>query len=168
MPQKKFFPSVDDVQQFFPEGPYKTKSGGNLFKLFELTPEQTRQHFLSNSAADPEGIRGFCRSYMIPNLLKGGIGGMEFHKIRGEIVVCLNGEFSWILEDVYGQKRTLILTAGWSFVMPPFIMHTYKALEDGSGLLVVANTAFDVNRPETRDTYSAVEFEMLREIADEF
>jgi hypothetical protein len=47
--------------------------------------------------------------------------------------------------------------------MIPFILHAYEVLEEGSNLLIVANTLFNPNNSKTHDTYSIKEFRELQE-----
>ena len=46
--------------------------------------------------------------------------------------------------------------------MPPYILHSYMVLEEGSGLLVLANTLFNPEVKETHDTYSMQAFRELQ------
>ena len=67
------------------------------------------------------------------------------------------------MEDVYGGSRKIILDQRTrALLIPPFVMHTYTALEEAE-LIGVSNTLYDHDDPETHDTYSQEVFDRLRE-----
>ncbi|MFH1098413.1 MAG: WxcM-like domain-containing protein [Candidatus Uhrbacteria bacterium] len=153
-----------DIRTFTSVGPWTAKSGGELTVLFALPWDTLAAFFrydnneLSNVPGDIRGLR--C--YRVKNVPDGGIGGMEFHRIREEIIVCLRGAFTLECEDIKGRRRRFRLKNGRGIWIPPYVLHTYKALANRSGLLVVANTLFDPNNHAMRDTYSQEAFRMLR------
>ncbi|QQG46263.1 MAG: WxcM-like domain-containing protein [Candidatus Niyogibacteria bacterium] len=156
---------VRDVMSFSPRGPWDTKSGGKLTVLLALPYNKVIQQFFRYDASElahvPSDIRGF-RSYTVMNLPCGRIGGTEFHHIREEIVFCLNGQILWKCEDVHGSIREDTLNIGDGLWMPPYILHTYEVLQPDSGLIVLANTLFTPDDPQTHDTYSIEEFKKLQ------
>lgn len=88
------------------------------------------------------------------HIKKSKIGAHEWHKIRCEIVSVIKGKVLWKLQDTQGGKIEHILDqTNNSLLIPPYLMHTYEALEDDSEILVVANTIFIVNDKTTHDTY---------------
>ena len=148
-----------------PSGPWDTKSGGTLNVLFAMPLVTVRDRFLhyENDELDrvPSDIRGL-RAYTISDLPNGRIGVTEWHRIREEMVFALEGSVRWMCEDLFGDKREYVLIAGVGVWMPPFILHTYEVKEEGSGLLVIANTLFIPNDPRTHDTYSMETFRELQ------
>jgi len=160
MKQPSDFPSVADVQVFEARGPWDTKSGGELKVLFALPLTTLLDCYLKYKPSDLEpDIRGL-RVYTVGNLPKGRIGGTEWHRLRQEIVFGMSGAVRWTCEDLSGDKREFLIDCQRGIWMPPSILHTYEVIEEGSSLLVVANTLFVPGDPETHDTYSA---EMFRE-----
>lgn len=160
---KRYAP-VDAVEEFRVRSPWKTKSDGKLHARFAL-PFTVVHRYLTYDEEElarvPLDIRGL-RCYTVRDLPKDGIGGTEFHRIRDEIVVGLDGSVEWECEDVYGARRTYTITPSNGVRIPPFILHTYRVLEEGSGLLVFANTLFDPEDPRTHDTFSRDEFRALQ------
>ncbi len=157
------FNTVEEVIVCEARGPWTTKSGGELTVLsalpFSTTIDQFFNYKEKELAKMPKGfdIRGL-RIYSVRNLSAHQIGGMEFHKIRQEMIFCLEGSVRWECEDVFGNKKNWMLTPGIGVWMPPYILHTYKVLEEKSGLLVVCNTLFIPEDKRTHDTYSKEEF----------
>lgn len=169
--------TVDRIELFsslqhpFKRGPFITKSKGSLIVNFApRRGEAILRRFLDY---DPEEVARIplpmitIREYEVLNLPRGNskentiLGGTEFHRIREEVVICTGGKVQWTCEDVYGGKIETVLCAGDAVWMPPFILHTYMSLKDGSSLRVLCNTFFYPNNPETSDTYSE---EMFREL----
>lgn len=158
--------TVDAVSVIHAEGPFRTKSDGQLLVHVALPHAALAGFFSWNPdelARVPEGfeMRGL-RSYSVRNLPLGPFGGTEFHRLRNEIVLGLDGEIDWECEDVYGNVRRFTLTPGVGVRMPPFILHTYWSRKPQSGLYTVVNTMFGLDHPVTRDTYSVEEFRELQ------
>ncbi len=151
------YPTVEQVHLIEARGPWLTKSGGDLMVSLALPLEQISMGFLNYDLEElsriPEDIRGL-RIYTVRGLSTGRIGGTEFHRIRQEYIQVLEGATSWEFEDLYGEKSTCILQGARSVYIPPFILHTYQVLEEGSGITVLANTLFNPENPATQDTYS--------------
>jgi dTDP-4-dehydrorhamnose 3,5-epimerase-like enzyme len=99
---------------------------------------------------------------MVSNIPKGSIGAREVHKVRHELAFVLDGSVRWTCEDVYGNVKECILDKTTAIWTPPYVLHTYEALEENSRILVIANTLFDPNDPRTHDSYSETEFRELQ------
>lgn len=164
--------TVDDVLELPVQGPWVTKSKGQLDKLFEIgfdllfhggyfDYDATELSYLSKD------IRGL-RSYTVHKLKQKQengepvIGGMEYHRIRKELFFVLEGGATIELEDVYGKIKKVALNPRNGLFIPPFILHTYWINADNTRLLVIANTLFDANDDRTKDTYSTVVFKELQ------
>lgn len=153
-------PSIDDVWVIETNGEWPTKSGGNLSILLRIDFALVESFLtydpdeLKNVTFDIRGLR----SYMVKNVPKGSIGANEWHKIRNEIVYCLEGSFDWECKDVYGNYKKFTLDKNSAIMTPHHILHTYTALEDNSCIAVLANTLFLPNKPETHDTYRVADF----------
>lgn len=168
--------TVDAVLELLVEGPYPTKSGGKLDKLFEFNSNSL---FLLNDyhsyfdydeeelARLPKDIRGL-RSYTVHGLNvhqandSPSIGGVEFHRLRKELFFVLDGMASVAVEDVYGGKKKFMLDPQKGLYILPFILHTYTVTAENTRLLVVANTIFNHNNDLTKDTYSLEAFRELQ------
>lgn len=171
--------SVESVRTFFSVitggrpiesfGPFWTKSEANLAVLFAFGMEFNWQDLFNYNEQELArigiDIRGF-RIYEISALKQGVIGGTEFHRIRKEIVTITKGSIVIQLEDLSGRKADFTLTRGQGVWIPPFIKHTYQALEDDTRLVAIANTLFDPTNSTTFDTYSDEEFERLKSQLD--
>ena len=107
-------------------------------------------------------IRGL-RTYTVRNQNPGRLGGMEFHRLRWEYVIGLEGGFEWLCEDLWGQKKISIISVSKGILLPPSILHTFKAVEKNSGLLVVCNTLFNPSDEKTWDSYPESEFRKLQQ-----
>ena len=149
--------------------PWKTKSGGYLEVLFHL-PWNLVQRVISSTyepeelANMPEGfdIRGL-RGYSVMNIPEDKIGGLEFHRIRHEIIYSLGGEVEWRFEDVYGKMKEILLSGDKVIYFPPLIKHDYWTPKNSGGSLgVFCNTLFNPLDKITQDTYSAEIFEGLK------
>src|SRR5690606_23717408 len=92
---------------------------------------------------------------------KGAVGANEWHRIRAEIAIVTKGSVAWTNSDIENHTSTLILNRRQSILIPPFILHTYKVLEDDAELLILANTLFNPEDPATHDTYSKDQFYKL-------
>jgi hypothetical protein len=156
--------SIEYVSEIEARGPWKTKSDAELKVLFAM-PYDKLLEFLKYDENElrqlPENITGL-RSYSVKGLVKGSLGGMEFHRIRKELLFGLEGVVDVECEDVYENKRRFRLDSQYGIYIPPFILHTYKTIEDG-GVLVVANTLFNPEDKTTHDTYSQIIFRKLQE-----
>ena len=156
---------VDKIQVLDARGPWQTKSGGKLMVAFTLPFDVVQQRYFAYDQEElkkvPEDIRGL-RIYTVRDLPQGPIGGTEFHRIREEIIYGLEGKIKMECEDLFGGKKKFILTPEKGIWMPPFILHTYKMMEEKSGLLVIANTLFNPDDPRTHDTYSLEVFRQLQ------
>ena len=157
--------SVAQIGVFPNEGPWKSKSGGELNVLFARHLSFITGLFFEYDADElekiPRDIRGL-RMYRMDNIPKGGIGGNEFHRIRQEIIIPIKGRLVYECADLFGQKRDFDLTPKTSIWLPPLVMHTYQAQEDNSSIVVIANTLYDAADKETWDTYSLEEFNNLQ------
>ncbi len=156
--------AVRDIQPMTCRGPWDTKSGGKLNVMFSMPLGDLQDVYLDYNEEEIDkvpDIRGL-RVYTVRQLPKGRIGGTEFHKIREEIVFAIEGCVLWTCEDIFGQKRDFMLNSQVGVWMPPYILHTYEAREEGSGLLVMANTLFNPDDPSTHNTYSVEKFRELQ------
>jgi uncharacterized RmlC-like cupin family protein len=153
------YASVKDLRIMKVKGPWTTKSGGELSVLMALNSISLKEF-----VGEPGEISRGLRLYTVGNLPKNKEGGREFHREREEIIFSLKGEISFLLEDLFGDKFLFVLKEGEDGIwIPPFILHTYKALKENSALLVIANTLFDPDDKTTHDTYSKEVFEGIKE-----
>ena len=158
-------PTVDDIEVLPAAGPWRSKSGGKLSVPFALPYARAMQLFSYNEAEldrIPRDIRGL-RMFALEDIPVGGVGGGEFHRIRSEIAITVRGRLRWVCEDLYGGRRVLTPEKNASLRLPPFILHTMEAMEDGSAAVMIANTLFDPDDVRTHDTYPATEFRTLQE-----
>ena len=158
---------VQDIKVMNVLGPWQTKSRGNLMVLFSLSQTINLQEFFKWDKRELENIpdiRGL-RYYIVKDLPKGEIGGVEFHKVRQELVFATKGAVKWKCEDLYGNQKNTILTSQNGIWLPHFILHTYEVLVEGTELAVVANTTFDPEDSQTHDTFSSSEFQKLQKIS---
>lgn len=155
---------VHDILEIASKGPWKTKSDAELIVLFAL-PYDDLLGYIKYDESElrqiPEDIRGL-RSYSVRGLKNGSMGGMEFHRIRKELLFGLEGLIDVECEDVYRNKRNFRLDSQKGIYIPPFILHTYETIED-AGLLVIANTLFNPDDSRTHDTYPQEVFRKLQE-----
>jgi hypothetical protein len=156
--------TVADIETFPVRGPWTTKPGGALDVLCAM-PWKYVQRYLTYDDAElariPSDIRGL-RLYRIRDLPIGRVGGTEFHRVRTEIAIGLTGVERWECEDLSGGSRQFELTPVIGVRIPPFLLHTYTVLAGGSGHLVITNTLFDPDDPQTHDTYSLEAFRDLQ------
>lgn len=162
--------SVAQIGVFPNEGPWPTKSGGELNVLFARHLSYITGLFFEYNKKElakiPRDIRGL-RMYRVDNIPKGRIGGKEFHRIRQEITIPIKGRLAYECEDLFGKKRNFDLTPKTSVWIPSLIMHTYEALEADTAFIIIANTLYDAADKDTWDTYSLEEFRVLqRELRD--
>ncbi len=156
--------SIDNIVEIEAKGPWRTKADAELSVLFSMSYDQVLS-FLKYSKYElkklPLDIRGL-RSYFIRDMKKEKISGMEFHRIRKELLFGINGDFDVICEDIYRTKKKFILNPQKGIYIPQFILHTFITKEEGD-ILVIANTLFKPEDPRTYDTYSKEEFMKLQE-----
>ncbi len=158
---------IEEVRVLKSRGPWRTRSQADLSVVLAIDFADVMDRFLSYQMDElarlPASfdIRGL-RMYIVRGIPIGTIGGTEFHRIREEMVFCLNGAVEWMCEDLLGKKKKILLTPHHGVWMPSFILHTYSAEENGSDLLVLANTLFNPNDSRTHDTYGAEEFRALQ------
>jgi len=159
-------PTVDDIIDLEVKGPWTTKSNAVLNVLLAMPHDLATQFLTYDDELGklPVDIRGL-RIYSVRGLKKGSVGGTEFHRIRKEQIIGLDGSVDLELEDVYGRKRNVVITPKRGVHFPPFILHTYTTLQDNSGLLVVANTLFNADNPTTNDSYTS---DVFREIQSHY
>jgi len=158
-------PLIKDIQEIKAKGPWKTKSDGDLMVAFALSDKIDLPKFFKYNHQEMKNIpdiRGL-RCYTVRNLSKDQIGGGEFHRLRQEIVFALEGSVQWECEDIMGNKKIITITTQNGFWLPPFILHSYVVLEEGSGMGAIANTIFDPKYPQTHDTFPLEEFRQLQE-----
>jgi hypothetical protein len=153
--------TVESVGEVRVKGPWKTKSNALLRMLFAFSQDELPLLFQYDEAEVkrlPKDVRGL-RIYHIRDLKRGSEGAKEFHRIRTEIMLALRGEFKAVCRDLHGNEKTFRLKES-GIVVPPYIWHKYVTVEDGE-LLVVANTIFDPDDPETHDSYPEDVFRRL-------
>jgi hypothetical protein len=153
------FPNVECVKHVHVDGPWKSKSGGILSSL--LTLDLSSLLFFLNGRGNFEKKDRGLHIYRVNYIPNNGKGGKEFHKEREEIVFCSQGVIAWDFEDLFGKKRHIGgISETEGLWIPPYILHTYKALEDHSELIVVSNTIFGSGE----DVYDKEEFEKMKVI----
>lgn len=148
---------VADIQVLPIKGPWNTKSGGFLNVLFNIPYADLAERFfvydpdeLQNISQDIRGLR----SYHVSQLKKGSIGANEWHKIRNEIIFTPNGSIRLDCYDLDGETASIVIDQSQCAWVPPYIMHTYTALQDNTEIIVITNTLFDPSDASTHDTYS--------------
>lgn len=155
------FNSIGSVQTIETSGPWKSKSGGVLEVALAL-PQDKLAMFLDfdNPAFNeaPQNIRGL-RVYTVSDIPKNSVGGKEWHKARTELISATAGSAALECVDVDGNEETFILDGTSTILIPPGILHTYQALEDGTRLQVIANTLFIPEDPATHDTFMVESFD---------
>lgn len=158
-------PTVKDMLVIETRGPWPSKSGGKLMVTFALPWASVKHRYFHYDSEElcrvSQDIRGL-RMYTVRGMPRKAVGGNEWHRIRDEMVFVLEGSFLWRCEDLYGQTRDITLTSDVGVWMPPFLLHTYEAQEEGCGLLVVANTLYIPGDSSTHDTYLVPEFRKLQ------
>ncbi len=165
MNSKEEYFSIKDVKLIKTPNTWETKSGGTLTVPLALPIETLTKIFLHYSQKElrevPENIRGL-RIYLVNDIPQGKTGGKEFHKIREEIVIVVQGSAKWTCEDITGDTKEFTLKMGQGIWNRPYIFHTYESLEDHTILAVVCNTLFNPDNPKTHDTYKEEEFRALQ------
>jgi len=158
--------SVEDIEILEFRGPWQSKSGGELNVLFAIPYDILQSKYFNYDSEElkdiPEDVRGL-RSYAVSKIPKGSIGANEWHKIRHEMVFATRGSFRWTCEDLQGNKKEFVLNSGQGAWTPPYLLHTYEALEDDSTIMVIANTLFNPDEPATHDSFSAEDFRDLQD-----
>lgn len=152
---------VADIQILPTRGPWNTKSDGLLTVLFHIPYADILERFFAYNPNElneiPQDIRGL-RSYHVSQLKKGAIGANEWHKVRHEIIFTPKGSIRLDCRDLSGDEVSITVDSSRCAWLPPYIMHTYTALENKTEIIVIANTLFDPSDPSTQDTYSADSF----------
>ncbi len=156
---------VNEIKELKARGPWTTKSDGSLMVNFAFPSAEFQEKFFSYNDAElaklPKDIRGF-RMYNVSGLKKGSIGGGEFHRVRQEFVIMIEGETWWTFEDLSAKTRNVLLTPQKAIWLPPFVLHSYGVLSETATFVVIANTLFDPQDPRTHDTYSRGDFRKLQ------
>ena len=145
-------PLIKDVRLFSSKRSWKTKSDGELRVLFQIPHEEARSYLETAHFPSPD-IRGL-RAYMVDGLMKGKVGGKEFHKIRKEFFSVTRGSLDLEVRDLQGNIKTYHLGKGECLFIPPYILHTYTVKEDSTSFVVVASTTFNPDDEGTHDTYA--------------
>jgi mannose-6-phosphate isomerase-like protein (cupin superfamily) len=148
---------------------WTTKSKAQLFVHLRIPHDVNVATFQAYDAdelasianAGGQDIRGI-RTYAVNEIQPGQVGGTEFHRIREEIITCTAGRLRWTVNDLAGGERVFDLKPGQSVWMPPFIMHTYEALDVNTCLSVLCNTLFHPEDKRTHDTYGHDDWKRLR------
>lgn len=157
-------PTVADIRTINGSGPWSTKSGGELNVLFAIGYDDMMNRYFQYSKDELDtisyDIRGL-RSYKVSGLEAGVVGANEWHKVRQELVFTLKGAVRWVCEDLSGKTREFLLEQDQGIWIPSHILHTYTATTQ-SEILVVANTLFIPDNPQTHDTYPAKSFHQHR------
>ena len=159
-------PTIKDIKLLPNKGPWPTKSNGQLSVLFGMDFIDTQEKFFHYEESElskiTSDIRGM-RSYSVNGLKNKSIGANEWHRLRNELMFAIKGSAKLICEDAYGNQKEFTLDHSMGVWVPPFILHTYEALQDDTELLVIANTLFSPNDPTTHDSFSRVDFQLLQE-----
>jgi hypothetical protein len=157
--------TVNNTRVLRSKGPWPTKSNGQLNVLFSIGFTNLNEKFFHYEESELDkispDIRGM-RAYSVESLQNKAIGANEWHRIRNELVFVIKGSVKWTCEDVSGHRSDVILDHTSGIWVPPFILHTYEALEDDTQIQVIASTLFLPGDPTTHDTYSALDFTKLQ------
>lgn len=161
--------SVEEIYCWPHKGPWASKSGGDLWLLAQFGL-QTFQNFFNYDPVElarfPVDIRGY-RQYIVDGIPTGSLGGQHFHRVRQSLVQVLSGRILFRFEDVYGNKRSVVLEPNIILLIPPFMYVTYEAAWAGSIFSMTVNTLYLEGRHlhGCRDQYTEREF---RELQQEF
>lgn len=158
-------PTIDEIREINAQGPWKTKSDGELHVHIKEDYDSIQNFFTydQNELENvPEGIRGF-RIYSVKKCPANMIGGTEFHRIRQEFIFGLEGIVDFEFEDVYGNIKKMEIDDMKGFYLPHFILHTYLTKKEKGIIIIIANTLYDAEDPRTHDTYSVETFRKLQE-----
>ncbi len=102
------------------------------------------------------------RAFHTKGIATGAVGGKHFHRIKQEVISLSSGRAEFLMEDVYGGSRIIVLDQFTrALLIPPFVMHTYTTHE-ATELIGVSNTLYDHDDPDTYDTYDQQTFEELK------
>lgn len=166
-------PSVDDAQIIRAGGPWTTRAGAKLYLRINLTNEQLAERFrfshdselraLEEESGLPRRDILGMRQYLQTGFDPGADGGGEFHRFRSEILLGLQGRVEVDLEDVYGKKKTVVLTASRAVLVPPFILHTFRSLQQGSMFRVHCNTVWLGEEHKDLDIHDKQAFGLLQQ-----
>ncbi len=158
--------SVDDIIVYESDlGPWSTKSGGlmHVVLAFPKAILETMLYVDDDELKRAPKVELGLRAFHTRGVAEGTVGGKHFHRIKQEVISLSSGKAEFLMEDVYGGSRKIILDHRIrALLIPPFVMHTYTALEE-TELIGVSNTLYDHDDPETHDTYSQEVFDRLRE-----
>jgi WxcM-like, C-terminal len=158
-------PLVGDVRQLHTIGPWPSKSGGSLRVPIMLSHAETMRFLdydkaeLARIGVDIRGVRVF----FVHGTPGGGMLGNQVHRIRTEIAFLVEGSVRWEFEDLHGGTRELHATPACAVRMPPFVLHRGIFEGEGGTVAILANTLYDRDDPRTHDTYSAREFQAMRD-----
>jgi len=162
----KKFPTINEIRVFKAQGPWKTSTGSSLSVRVALSFEWVTNSFLGYNSEElaniSPDIRGL-RVYTVRNIPLERRSSSGFHKVRGEIAMGLDGKVELECEDVLGDSKKFIITPENGIWMPPYLLQTHQALEEDSGLILIANTLFVAEKKETHDTYPAEDFRRLQQ-----
>ena len=149
--------TINNVFLLNNNGPWTTKSNAELNVLFGLDLDFIQKIFLKYNKKElsklKTDIRGL-RSYIVKNIPLNSIGANEWHKVRNEIAIVVEGEIEWSLMDTNGHKKTFSLNENQGIYIPNNILHTYRALQNNSLILIIANTQKKKKNANTHDTYT--------------
>ncbi len=157
------YPSIHDIEVIKTPGNWATKSGGNLDVLTRVGHDLVTKFFTYDPdelAKVPEDIRGL-RLYRVSGIPEGTLGANEWHRVRNELFTVLKGRVIWTCQDTYGNIQEFDVTPNTTVFTPHHILHTYRATEGDTALMVVANTLFNPENPATHDSYKADDFQKL-------
>lgn len=156
--------SVDDAVVYESDkGPWSTKSGGQMHVIMAFD-EAILKLLLVTEPEEllyaPKVKLGF-RAFHTKGIEAKTEGGKHYHRIKREFICASNGALEFLLEDVYGGKKIIILDQNTrALYIPPFVMHSYKVLKQAE-LIGISNTLYDHEDPETHDTYDRDAFNRL-------
>lgn len=155
-------PRICDIFAWKKQGPWQSKSGGNLWLVFQFNLVDLLDSFFRY---DPEelgvfsqDIRGI-REYEVAEVPLGTRGGLHFHRVRQSLVQVQQGEIEFELEDVFGGRCSFILTPNDLMLIPPFMFLTYQARVSDSRFTMLVNTTYLV---DCTDTYDLDQFRALQ------
>jgi hypothetical protein len=162
-------PRVSDIIRHDRPREFRSKSGAILtVPIYVPYSRLLEAHFnyAEDELAYSGDIRG-ARVYLVRGILQGAAGGGEFHRIRHETVISIEGTVEWTCMDLYGEMTSYTLAPGVGVEMPPFILHTYRGLEDNNGILIFANTLFTHEEKRTHDTFLREQFLEMQQLLKE-
>jgi hypothetical protein len=157
-------PRVADVRELRGNGPWPSKSGGDLRVPISLPHAELRRlldYDLDEMAQLGRDIRGL-RVFYIDGARIGGVAGNQFHRIRTEIAFLVAGSARWEFEDLHGGTRSFNADRDCAVLIPPFVLHRAIFGAEGGTLATLTNTIFERDDPQTHDTYSIEIFRSLQ------